>query len=291
MSDFFLPVIVSARIDNPVIAAFQQVLIKAQQTMAWLPNLTGEAVSMFYASPPKYPNLNFTPEGLDDDQLKQWQMVWKAMQPISSGVLRGEMQLAQIEGARLAQDVAFWDGVRRVTLAVATVGLSEVEPIVEEKWKELRATMGEWKKTRAWALKVAEHKDCPADKAAQVRQKIADLDGSITGKIASLTSQLPGLQTAVEQDGLGAIAALAALATIKTAVLIAAIIAVVAVIVYCISSIKSVINDLGLSAIGKAVSTAQNMLGPWLGVGILGLVGFILYKKFAQPKTVLRIGR
>lgn len=291
MSDFFLPFIVSARIDNPVIAAFQQVLIKAQQTMPWLPNLTGESVSMFYGAPAKYPALNFKPEGLTDDQMKQWQMVWKAMQPISSGVMRGEMQAAQIEGTRLAQDAAFWDSVHRVTLAVATVGLSEVAPIVEEKWKELRATMTEWKKTREWALKVADHKDCPADKATQIKQKIAELDGSITGKIASLTSQLPGLQDAVRQDGLGAIAALAALATIKTVVLITAIVAVVAVIVYCISSIKSVISDLGLSAIGKAVSTAQSMLGPWLGVGILGLVGFIVYKKFAQPKTVLRIGR
>jgi hypothetical protein len=97
------------------------------------------------------------------------------------------------------------------------------------------------------------------------------------------------MRSALQQEGLGAWAALASLATIKSAVLVTAIIAVVAIIVYCISSIKTIISDMGLSAIGDAVKAGQKMLGPWLGVAIFAGVGFIIYKKFAAPKTILRL--
>jgi hypothetical protein len=117
------------------------------------------------------------------------------------------------------------------------------------------------------------------------------LDGSISGKIASLTAQIPGIRDAVKQEGLGGISALAALAHIKTAVLITAITAVVAIIIYCISSVKSIINDLGLQAIGEAIKTGQKALGPWLGVAIFAGIGFIIYKKFTTPKTILRLSR
>jgi hypothetical protein len=289
MTDFFRPVILSARADNTIVAAVQQILVRAQQVLPWLPNLTSEAVSLFYASPPKYPALNVTPEGLDDTQQKQWKLVWDKMAPISSKVMRGEMQAAALDGQKLAADTAFWDTVYRVDMAVATVGLSEVEPIVKEKWAELQGRIREWDDTRTWALKIAAHKDCPPDKAAQIRQKIEEMDGSISGKISSVAAQIPGMRGALKQEGLGAFAALAALATIKTAVLITAIAAVVAIIVYCISSIKTIIEDMGLSAIGDAVKAGQKLLGPWLGVAIFAGIGFILYKKFSAPKTILRI--
>jgi hypothetical protein len=155
----------------------------------------------------------------------------------------------------------------------------------------MKGKINEWDATRAWALKIADNKDCPADKAVQIRNRIAELDGSISGKIASLTAQIPGIKDAVKQEGLGGIAALAALAHIKTAVLITAITAVVAIIVYCISSVKSIINDLGLQAIGEAIKTGQKALGPWLGVAIFAGIGFIIYKKFTTPKTILRLSR
>jgi hypothetical protein len=289
MSDFFLPVILSARCDTPVIGTVQQILIKAQQVLTWLPNLTGESVSLFYASPAQFPRLNPTPEGLTDTQQKQWTLVYQAMQPVTSAVMHGEMQAAKIEGDKIASNTALWDAVYRVDLAVATVGLSEVEPIVKEKWKEMQGRIREWDDVRSWALKIAAHKDCPPDKAAEIRRKIDELDGSISGKITSLAAQIPGMRDALKQEGLGAIAALASLATIKTAVLIAAIIAVVAVIVYCISSVKTVISDLGLSALGDAVKAGQKALGPWLGVAIFGLIGFVIYRKVTQPKTILRL--
>jgi hypothetical protein len=289
MTDFFRPVVLSDRADNTVVAAMQQILIKAQQVLPWLPNLTSEAVSLFYASPPKYPALNVTPEGLDDAQQKQWKLIWDAVSPITSKVVRGEMQVAALDGQRLASNTAFWDTVYRVDLAVATVGLSEVEPIVKEKWGEMQGRIKEWDDTRSWALRIASHKDCPPEKAAQIRQKIEELDGSISGKITSLAAQIPGMRTALKQEGLGAVAAFAALATIKTAVLITAIAAVVAIIVYCISSIKTIIEDMGLSAIGDAVKAGQKLLGPWLGVAIFAGIGFILYKKFSAPKTILRL--
>ncbi len=291
MSDFFRPVIVSAKIDNPVVAAVQSVLVAAQQTIAGLPNLTAESVSLFYGSPAKYPALNPTPEGLTDIQQKQWTLVWKAMSPITSAVMKGEAANARDLGVKLAADVSFWDSVSRVATAVATVGVSEITPYVEEKWREMKGKINEWDATRAWALKIADNKDCPADKAVQIRNRIAELDGSISGKIASLTAQIPGIKDAVKQEGLGGIAALATLAHIKTAVLITAITAVVAIIIYCISSVKSIINDLGLQAIGEAIKTGQKALGPWLGVAIFAGIGFIIYKKFTTPKTILRLSR
>lgn len=287
MSDFFIPVQLSANADSPIVAAVQRVLIRAQQTMTWLPNLTGESASLFRDK--KYPRLNPTPEGLDDSQQKQWKIVFDAVAPITNMAVRGEMQNAAIEGQRLASNTAVWDAVYRVTQAVATVGYSEVEPIVKEKWAEMQSRITEWDDTRAWALRIANHKDCPPEKAAQIRQKIEELDGSVSGKITSLTAQIPGMRSALKQEGLGGFAALATLATFKSAVLITAIAAVVAIIVYCISSIKTIIEDLGLGAIGDAVKSGQKLLGPWLGVAIFAGVGFILYKKFAAPKTILRL--
>lgn len=292
MSDFFLPVIVSARIDNPTISAYQQVLIRAQQTLSWLPNLTGEASSMFFGSPPKFPRLNREPAGLTEAQQRQWVMVWDAMQPLTSNVLRGELQLAKIEGDKLASNTAFWDTVYRVDLGIATVGASEVLPAVKEKWSELQAKTKEWQKIRQWALDIAAHPDCPPAKAEQVRARIAELDSSIGAKIASLTAQLPGFKDGVQQEGLGALPAIiGSIATVKGAVLITAIIAVLALLVYCISSVKTIVNDLGLAAVGDAVKAGQKLLGPWLGVAIFAGIGFIIYRKMTQPKTVLRIGR
>jgi hypothetical protein len=287
MSDFFRPIVLSARADNTLMAAWQRVLISAQQNLKWLPNLTGESASLFMDS--KLPLLNAVPESLDPEQKRQWKAVWDAMQPIATKAMRGEMQAAAIDGQRLAANTAFWNGLYRTTEAVATVGLSEITPLVKEKWAEMQRKIKEWDETQAWALRIANHKDCPPDKAAEIRRKLEELEGSISGKITSLTAQIPGMRSALKQEGLGAWAALASLATIKSAVLITAIVAVVAIIVYCISSIKTIIEDMGLSALGDAVKAGQKMLGPWLGVAIFAGVGFILYKKFAAPKTVLRL--
>lgn len=286
MSDFIIPLVLSAPLDNPVVAAIQQVFIKAQEICPWLPNLSGESADLLYNDPPQFPRLNPNPSGLTTNQQKQWSMIWKAMQPIASNVVKGEQQRAQDDSRNLAANTSFWDSVYRIDLAVATVGLSEVAPIVEEKWAELKDRMSEWKETRAWAVRIANDPRCPADKSAQVMAKLAELDGTISGKITSMIAQIPEFSGPVRQEGLGAIAVLSALATVKTAVLITAIVAVVAVLVYCISSVKQVIEDLGLSAIGEALKSAQKFLGPFLGVAILGLIGYVAYRKLAGPKTV-----
>lgn len=286
MSDFFQPLALSAPIENSVVAAFQAVLIKAQQTLPWLPNLTAESADLFYQDPPKFPKLNLTPdEGLTETQQAQWKEVWKATTPIVNKVLKGELQQVQQDSVRLAANEAFWNTVYRIDMAIATVGFSEVAPIVEEKWIELRARLKEWKETRAWAERIATDPRCPADKAEKLRAKLTEFDNSIGSKITGTIAQIPGFREPFQQEGLGAIAILGALATVKTAVLIAAIVAVVAVIVYCISSVKELVNDLGLSAIGDALRDAQRILGPLFGVAILGLIGFIVYKKMS-PKTV-----
>ena len=56
-----------------------------------------------------------------------------------------------------------------------------------------------------------------------------------------------------------------------------------AIIVYCISSIKGLITDLGLDALGDTLRDTQKALGPFLGVAILGMIGFVIYKKYASP--------
>lgn len=285
MSDFFRPMALSVPIENSVVAAFQAVLIKAQQTLPWLPNLSAESANLFYGTPPKFPLLNSVPdEGLTETQQAQWKEVWKATAPIAKKVLIGELQQVQQDSIKLAANEAFWNMVYRIDMAIATVGLSEVAPIVEEKWIELKARLKEWKDTRAWAERIATDPRCPADKAEKLRAKLAEFDNSIGSKITSTIAQIPGFREPFQQEGLGAIAVLAALATVKTAVLIAAITAVVGVIVYCISSVKELVNDLGLSAIGDALRSTQKFLGPLFGVAILGLIGFIVYKKMSGPK-------
>lgn len=126
MSDFFLPVQLSTQADGPTVAAFQKVLLKAQSTLSWLPNIANESAQLFYASPPMFPRLNPIPEGLDDGQQQQWKMIYDAAAPITSAAMRGEMQAAQIQGQQLADDSAFWDSVYRVTLDVATLGTNEL---------------------------------------------------------------------------------------------------------------------------------------------------------------------
>lgn len=284
MSDFFLPFVLSAAADSPVVAAFQSVMIRAQQSLDWIPNLTSESASLFYDSPPKYPRLNPRPAGLTAEQQQQWSMIVEAMQPLTTNVLRGEMQNARIEGDRLASNVAFWDKVMRVTQAVATAGYSEVAPLVKEKWAELQSNIAEWKKTRELALRIADHPKCPQDKAEKLRAKIAELDQSVAGKVTSTAAQIPGMDAAVQSEGLNGLEMIAALATIKTAVVIAGIAAVVAILVYCISSIKGLIKDLGLDALGDTLRDTQKALGPFLGVAILGLIGFVVYKKYSSPK-------
>lgn len=281
MSDFFRPIVMSGAVDNAVVAAVQRIMIRAQQSLPWLPNLSAESSAAFYADPPTYPALNLYPAGLTDDQQQAWAMIYQAMQPITSSVLAGEMAQAQAAGEQLASNADFWTAVTRITKAVATVGFSEVAPIVAQKWDELRAKLQEWKDTRAWALKISSDPRCPADKGAQLRKKITDLDSSIAGKVTSVVAQIPGFQEPFKQEGLGFVAALSALATVQSGVAIAAIVAVVAVIAYAISSIKGLVDDLGLGAIGSAIGSASKLLGPFLGVAVLGLIGFIVYKKYA----------
>lgn len=283
MSDFFLPVVLSSAADSPTVAAFQRVMITVQQTLDWVPNLTGETASLFYGAPPKYPRLNPKPAGLTSEQSQQWRMIYEVMRPLTSAALRGEMQVARIEGDRLAADAAFWSRVVRVTAAVATAGYSEVAPLIKEKWADLRGSIAEWKKTRELALRIADHPKCPADKAATLRAKIAELDSSVAGKVTSTAAQIPGMDAAVQSEGLGGLEMIAAIGTLKTAVVIAGIAAVVAIVVYCISSVKGLIKDLGLDAIGETMRDTQKALGPFLGIAILGLVGLIVYKKFAAP--------
>lgn len=125
MSDFFLPVVLSAPADNAMVAAFQAVMNKAQDSAPWLPPLAGESAGIFYGSPPSFPRLNPSPDGLDDSQQEQWTLIYRAVAPIASAAMRGEMQTAQAQGAQLASDAAFWNTVHRITLDVATLGANE----------------------------------------------------------------------------------------------------------------------------------------------------------------------
>lgn len=136
MSDFFLPVVLSARAENPVVAAFQQLMSKAQQTLPWLPNLSSESASLFYGDPPRFPRLNRIPEGLDETQQKQWLMVYDATKALTTAALRGEMQAAQVQSEQLANDVAFWNTVYRITADVATLGVNE---LWDEFWNAVAA--------------------------------------------------------------------------------------------------------------------------------------------------------
>ena len=128
MSDFFLPISLSAPCDNATVAAFQQVMIKAQQALPWLPNLSQESSSLFYgdATKPYFPRLNRSPSGLDSDQQSQWLMIYDATTNLCNAAIQGEMQTAQAEGARLAADTAFWNTVSRVVTDVATLGVNEL---------------------------------------------------------------------------------------------------------------------------------------------------------------------
>ncbi len=281
MSDFFRPIVMANQVENPVIAAVQRIMIQAQLAMPWVGNLSAQSSAIFYGHAPAFPALNPNPAGLTAEQGQQWEMIWQAMQPITKAVLAGEMKTAQAAGEKLAANSAFWASFARVTAAVATLGISELAPAVAEKWAELKDAMKEWRTNRDVAQRIAADPRCPPDKAKKLLAKLAELDGSISSKVASAIAQYPAFSEPVKSEGLGVIAALAAL---PTAVTLAVIAGVLAMVVYAITSLRGLIKDLGLEAIGQSVGSAAKLLGPVLGIAALGLVGLVLYKKFG-PKS------
>ena len=202
MSDFFLPLVVSVPLDNATIAAFQQVLIKAQETMTWLPNIAGESSSLFYGSPAHYPNLNSQPAGLTVSQQQQWTMVCNAMQPITASFLKGEMASAQQAGVALAANVAFWDTVARIDEDIATLGVSEL-------WTKLWEAVDACKASRdATVITLQTAQDALDNLGSDSPTALIDDQATLSGQLSQLVDNVKSTLSplgadAVQQAGLG----------------------------------------------------------------------------------------
>lgn len=277
--------LLSTPIAQNVRDAVNAVIVQAMKAMPWTGGqLQGEAALIMNDN--RIPVLDPNSSAVDDDtKAAQWKEFRAAFSKVVAPAYKNEQQALAIEGQNLAANTAFWDRVYRINLAVATVGFSELAQVVKDKWAELQARIQEWSDTKEWIQRIIDHKDCTANQAEALQMKLDELDEGISGKVISLSSKIPGLQPALKEQGLGVVAIFSALAAVPTAVSIAAIVALVALIVYAISSIKGLVHDLGLDALGDAMRQTSKLLGPLLGVAVLGVVGLILYKKFSKPKA------
>ena len=249
MSDYFRPVVLSGPADSTTVAAFQAVMNKAQQTCPWLPPLASESAGIFYGDPPSFPRLNTIPEGLDDSQQQQWQMIYKAVAPIASATMRGEMQKAQAQGAQLANDAAFWDGVYRVTLDVATLGLNEA-------MNQLWAVIDEAKAASA-AIKASIDLINNGDADAQDQQQAQALDSEHQSLIQQIISTIAPLGPDVRQQaGLGFTAVAAGI----TAAVVVTIVASVAVVVSSLKDLQQKANDAANAVADKRITMVQQAL-------------------------------
>jgi hypothetical protein len=276
-------VVLTSPVTQSLRDALNAIFNSAMKAMPWVGGgVQGEAALIMNEG--KLPILARDLDLADTDTKKaQWTEFWNAYSKTISPALKSEQQVLAAQGRALAANTAFWDKVYRINLAVATVGMSELAQVVKDKWAELQDRVQEWHDTREWIKRIASSPECPPEKSQQLLAKLAEMDSSVSGKITDLTSKVPGLAPSLKaEQGLGIIPVLSALASVPTAVSIAAIVGVIALIVYAISTMRGVVKDLGLDALGDALRQTTKLLGPFVGVAVLSLVGFILYKKFSK---------
>lgn len=195
--DAFLQIALSSPVPQDVRTAATAVIAEAQAAMPWIGGLVSQAGLIFNAGNWPRPT---TPESVTSDpaQQQQWREFVNAYTPMTQQVLKGERAAAKAEGERLAADVAFWDRVHRITLAVATTGLSEVARL----WNQLQPKLTKLKEDRLAARAsmdaVRKTVDNPQFAATMTEQR----------------TKLAQLETAQQQVTAGAVNALGPIAKI-----------------------------------------------------------------------------
>ncbi len=204
-----------------------------------------------------------------------WAMVVTECQGIIRSFDAANMQRAASEGEVLLANAEFWDKAVRATLAVATLGVSELSAAAKEKWDELQDKLATYRATRKAALEEASNPATAADRAALLRKTVADLDSTIMGKMANAGNGAPNLAPDIAPSGLG-IAPIAIFTGLTIAAQIGILVAIIAAVVYAIKTL----NDLGVFAVATSVGSALKLLsGPVLGVVVLGGLGWWFYNK------------
>lgn len=254
MSDFFLPVVLSAAPDNTLVAAVQQVLVKAQQTLPWLPNLAQESSSLFYGSPPRFPRLAYDPDGLDDGQTQQWHQVYNAMVPIASAALRGEMKAAAVQGEQLAVNVNFWNTVYRVTEDVATLGIAE---LWTKLWEAVDACKASYNATTVTLQQTQEALSALSDSVpSDLVTAQYDLQNENRNLASKVTSTLAPLgQDAVDHAGFGSALVIAGI----TGAVVVAITASVWAVAHELASVQKQANDHAQAVFDAQTAYDQNL--------------------------------
>lgn len=209
-----------------------------------------------------------------------WDDIASQARPIMQVFNSANMAQAASQAEALAANAAFWDRVYRATAAVATMGLSELLPLVKEKWDELVSKMKEYNSTKKNALAIASDPKTDSLRAKTLRDAVEQQDGLILGKIATAFGSNPEMQTLVKQEGgMGALGPVALFASLSTAAQLAIIAAIVAVVIYAIVQL----NNLGVFALMSSIGDAVKwMSGPVLGFVALAGIGFWAWKKYGK---------
>jgi hypothetical protein len=209
-----------------------------------------------------------------------WDDIAAQARPIMQAFRSANIALGLSQLETLAANAAFWDRMYRVTASIATMGLSELLPMVKEKWDELVSKMKEYNSTKKNALAIASDPKTDSLRAKTLRDTVAQQDGLILGKIASAFGNNPEMQAIVKQEGgMGALGPVALFASLTTAAQLAVIAAIVAVVIYAIVQL----NNLGVFAVMSSVGSAIKLLsGPALGFAVLAGIGFWAWKKYGK---------
>lgn len=220
---------------------------------------------------------------------KTWDSASAAMkEPMATLIDVTRRRAASVVAAAQAEaDSA--NAMLRLAKAVATLGMSELLPILQEKWRLFKKAFADYDATASEIeRRLADPQYTEASKTAVRAQYEAQKGGvmnALSGHgdftFAGVSMPLPDINAWLNDpseptlDGLGSLGFAALLGSLSTPVLIAAIVAITVLVIAALIAIKPL-----LDALAKAVSNVADALG---GTGLLLVLaaagGFWAYKK------------
>lgn len=241
MPDFFTNTLLSAPLSTDVRAQAMAVIARAEKAMPWAGSLQGPAALILnqgrWPMPAASADVTSAPE-----QQNQWKAFANAYSPITKAVLKGEMAAAKAEGVKLAANEAFWDSTYRVTLGVATLGVSEL-------WAQLQKKLQEYRLAKAAAAQ-------GLAKAATIVNdpKYANrIPASLSGQQKALEAELRSIDAAAVQN----LGVLGSQAEVRAQAGLGAVPAFIAPVSYAV--LGSVIAAFGAYAVKRIIDFKEKV--------------------------------
>lgn len=282
LTGFYIPGASMASISGPIMAFMRQ----AHSALPFAPPAMAMAAQMML-SVDRLPVMVTEPETAwwairSNAQRAAWKEVVQRYRNVVAPIYKKELAVAKAAVEKANADANFWATVRRTTVAVATMGLSELVPAVQAKWEELQTKLAEYKSTRESAVREMQNPATTAARRAQLADALSKTDSWVLRSLAGSKPE-EDLKPALAKDaGLGVIAPLALFGSLGAA---AQLVILGAAIAGVIGAIK-VLNDLGVfavvGAVGDTLKAVRGVAGPLMGAVVLAGIGWYLYRRYVK---------